>query len=91
MAKQPRQNDLPTMEDSAIKTLENAALAYVEARDERMDYSKTESERKSKVMNEMKKAGKTHYSRNGITIDLITESETVKVKVKQAKDAEAES
>ena len=86
MAKRgPRQKTLPTMEDSAIRSLENAALTYVEARDERMELSKVESERKTKVLSEMKKAGKTHYRRNGLTVDVIVESETVKVRTKKPK------
>jgi hypothetical protein len=89
MAKKPRQKKLPTMEDTAIKPLETAALDYVEVRDERMGLSKRESKAKSKVLAEMKRAGKTKYVRDGLSVEVIREAETVKVRRKASTEASA--
>lgn len=80
----PRDQPLPGMEDSAIKPLEDAAHAYAELRDERMGLSRQEVDLKQRLIGLMKTHGKDHYQRDGITIDLVQESETVKVRVKKA-------
>jgi hypothetical protein len=90
MAKKPRQKKLPTMEDSAIQPLENAAHEYVEIRDERMGLAEREVTAKGVLLKLMKKHSKTHYHRNGLDITVVPEAETVKVRVKKAKeDADA--
>ena len=92
MAKRgPRQKSLPTMEDTAIRSLENAAFSYVETRDARMALSSEEHAKKTKILAEMKRAGKTHYSRNGLTVDVVVESETVKIRSKKPKDEATEA
>jgi hypothetical protein len=66
---QPR---LPTMEDSAISELNQAALDYAEGRDERMEMTKREVELKTKLIALMHKHGKTTYVYEEIEIELVT-------------------
>ena len=88
-AKRPRQADLPGTEDRTIKALEDAAFQYAEIRDQRIDLNKSESDLKSTLLALMKKHGKKTYTRDGISIELVAEAETVKVKVRKAgEDAE---
>lgn len=82
----PRQQDL--IEDRAIKPLEDAAAEYAELRDERMRLTEQEVGLKAKLLSLMKKHSKTTYDRDGIHIEIVTEDETVKVRVKKvAQDA----
>lgn len=80
----PRQARLPGTEDNRIAAIETAAEHYASVRDERMSLSKQEHEAKDDVHAAMRKAGKTHYSRGGITVDIVPEEETVKVRIKPA-------
>jgi len=85
MAKKPRQKKLPTLEDTAIKPLEDAAHEYVGIRDERMDLSQQEHGLKTKLLGLMKKHGKKTYHHDGMSIEVIAEDERVKVRVKKPK------
>ncbi len=87
-AKRPRQQEFAETEDSAIKPLEDAAAAYAEIRDQRIELNADEAKLKSKVLTLMHKHGKTTYTRDGITISVIPEAETVKVKIKKSKDGD---
>lgn len=80
----PRQADL--IEDRAIKPLEDAAAEYAEVRDERMRLNEQESGLKAKLLSLMKKHGKTKYLHDGVSIEVVTEEETVKVRVKKPGD-----
>jgi len=82
--KPPQSQDLPGMEDRAIKPLEDLAAAYADIRDQRMDLSKEESSLKQHAITLMKQLGRAVYHRDGITITLITGSDDVKVKVVKA-------
>lgn len=84
--KGPRQEPLPGMEDRAIAELEDAALSYVEVRDERMELTKQEADSKARVVAIMKKNGKTEYRHGNVLVEIIPED--AKVKVKIAKDGE---
>ncbi len=91
LAKGPRQKSLPGMEDRAIRTLNDAALAYDEVKKERMALTEQEVEAKENVRELMHKAKRTHYRYKNITIDLVPEGEAVKVRVKsQAVNGEEE-
>lgn len=79
--KGPRQQDIPGLEDRAIQELQDAALSYAEARDERMELSKQEADCKSRVLAIMKKHGKTVYRHDNIYVELIPEDVKVKVRV----------
>lgn len=78
----PRQQEL--IEDRAIAPLESAAADYAEVRDERMRLNEQESGLKAKLLTLMKKNGKTTYNHGGIYIEVVSEEETVKVRVKKA-------
>ena len=82
---------LPGLEDSVIQPLEHAALAYADIRDQRMELSKQEVSLKGELLTLLKKHGKTHYQRDGITVDLVTEEETVRVRVHKPGKEEAEA
>lgn len=87
----PRQPDLPGTEDRAIKPLEESAAAYADIRDQRMALNVDEAKLKATLLTLMKKHGKSVYHRNGITIQIVQEEETVRVRVKKADDDEDES
>ena len=84
--KGPRQQNLPEMEDRKIEALEEKAQEYAEARDERMGLSRQEIELKGQLLQLMKAQKREHYKRGPITIDIVHESENIKVKVKAAGD-----
>jgi hypothetical protein len=86
--KLPRQEQLPGVENRAIKEIEDLAMDYAEVRDERMKLSTREVELKTDLIAAMHKAKRTEYRRQGIDIELTVEKEKIKVKVK--KDAEEE-
>jgi len=85
-AKRPRQADLPGTEDRAIRALENAANEYADIRDQRMELSRQEHPLKEKLLKLMKHHGKQAYRRDGISIEIVTTQETVKVKIKKPGD-----
>lgn len=78
----PKQEQLPGVENAAIKEIEDAAIEYAEGRDERMEATRVEVERKQRLIEAMHKAKKTEYRRGNIDIKLVTEKESVKVKIK---------
>jgi hypothetical protein len=80
-----RQKTLPTMENRAIQPLQDAALEYAEHRDTRKGWTKKERAAKEQVLKLMNANNKTHYAYNGVTVDLVAEKETVKVRIKKAK------
>ena len=79
--KGPRQKSLPGMEDRAIESLNDAALAYDEVKKERMGLTKQEVEAKKKVSDLMHAQKKKRYHFGNILIDLVPEGEKVKVKI----------
>ena len=84
-AKKGRQKRLPGMADAKLEALHNAALDYAEVRDKRQELTKEEVALKGTLLTLMHKHKKDHYEYNGVTIDLVTEEETVRVRVKKAK------
>lgn len=84
-AKKVRQKRLPGMADAKLEALHNAALDYAEVRDKRQELTKEEVALKGTLLTLMHKHKKDHYEYNGVTIDLVTEEETVRVRVKKAK------
>jgi len=82
----PRQDALPGMGDSKIAAIETAALDYAEIRDKRQELTGQESSLKKELLTLMHKLGKTEYKRNGISVKVVTEEETVKVRVKEESD-----
>jgi hypothetical protein len=77
---------LPTMEDSAIHELNQAALDYDEGRDERMEMTKREVELKTKLIALMHRHNRKTYVYEDIEIELIPEGEKVKVRVRKEKE-----
>ena len=77
----PRQNQLPTMENAAIKAIEDAAYDYAEIRDQRQALTAQEVSLKTELLLLMHKEGKTEYRRNGIYVKVEVEKEKVKVRV----------
>lgn len=82
----PRQPDLPGTEDRAIAELEDAADTYAETRDQRMALTVEETGLKATILRLMKAHKKTTYHRNGVSIEIVAEEETVKVRVKKTED-----
>lgn len=87
----PRQTPLPGIGDEKIAAIENAALDYAEIRDERQLLTKREVETKGKLIDLMHAKKLTEYKRNGISVKLVVEEETVKVRVKSKDDLDAPS
>jgi hypothetical protein len=88
--KGPRQKALPGMSDRKLKDLHDAALAYAEARDERMTLSVAEVDAKKLLLVLMKKHKKEHYEYEGVVIDVVHEKENVKVRIKSAEEGQEE-
>ena len=82
----PRQQPLPGVGDEKIAAIENAALDYAEIRDERQALTKREVETKQKLIELMHKKELKEYKRNGISVKLVVEEESVKVRVKSEED-----
>ena len=80
--KVPQQKPLPGMADRRVVVLERAALRYADIRDERMEWSKKESEAKKRVQALMHEQQRKHYQRANIEISLEPEDEKVIVRVK---------
>ena len=83
-----RQERLPGMKDAKISALQNAALDYAEIRDQRQELTKQEVDLKTRVINLMHKHGKDTYDYQNVHIELVTEEETVKVRIKRQKVAD---
>jgi len=81
---------LPGMEDREITELQELALEYAEARDKRMAIGIEEVELKKKLLSMMKRHHKKSYSYNGVEIEVVTEEETVKVRVRKKDEEGAE-
>jgi len=82
----PRQTSLPGMGDNKIQAIENAAMDYAEIRDQRQELTTQEIDLKKRLLDLMHKEGKTEYKRDGISVKIVVEEETVKVRVKEESD-----
>jgi hypothetical protein len=82
MAKTER---LPGMQDAKIESLQNKAIEYAEVRDSRQKLLAQEVELKGELLKLMKKHKKDEYDYEDVHIELVTEEETVKVKIKKQK------
>lgn len=78
----PRNQDLPGMEDRAIKPLEDVAASYADVRDRRIELNKEEADLKATALKLMKKYDKTIYRHDGIEIRIVPGEDDVKVRVK---------
>ena len=83
--KRPRQGYLPDMEPPSIKAVDRAALAYVEARDERMAKLKAETDAKDNLLALLKEHNLTSYEFDGYTVTITS---TADVKVRRKKEQE---
>jgi hypothetical protein len=84
----PTNQELPGMEDRAIRPLEEVAASYAEVRDQRIALNADEHSLKQTALRLMKQHNKQIYRRNGIEIRIVPSEEDVKVKI--AKPAEHE-
>jgi len=84
--RQPRAQALPGLEDHAIRALDTAATEYAEIRDQRMELTRQESPLKDRLLKLMKKHGREKYRHNGVTIEVVTTEETVRVKIAKPGD-----
>jgi hypothetical protein len=87
--KKVKQGYLEGMEPPTIKAIENAAEAYVEARDARMQMGTQEQERKERLAALMKEHKLETYEYDGKVVAFETET-TVKVKKKKQPKEDAE-
>lgn len=87
-----RQETLPSMEDRAIKALEDLAIEYDGIKKARMELTTQEIDLKKRVRQEMKKRNKVYYAYDNVEIELIPPSgeDDVKVRIKKQKDSETE-
>ena len=85
----PRQDALPGMGDAKIQAIETAALDYAEIRDKRQELTAEESSLKKELLTLMHKLGKKEYRRNGISVVVKVEEETVKVRVREEGEEES--
>lgn len=91
MAKRAREQDLPGMEDRAIRSLQNCAHEYAEIRDARIELNQREAKLKKKILRLMHEHEKTHYLFDDVEIDIEPpdgqEKVTVKIKKPRQKSA----
>lgn len=88
MAK-PRQERLPGTGDAKLADLHRAALDYADIRDQRQALTSDEVELKGKLLDLMKKYKKEEYVYEDVSVRIVHEEETVKVRIKKAKEEEA--
>jgi hypothetical protein len=86
----PRQVRLPGMEDAKINEIHEAALDYADVRDQRMELTEQESELKANLLKMMHKHHKDQYVYQNVSVSIVHEDETVKVKVKTVDSEYAE-
>jgi hypothetical protein len=84
------QKDLPGMEGRGIAELDDLCRSYAKIRDKRQDLTKREVELKADLLAAMRKHKKREYVSDGIEARIVTEEESVKVKVAKAEEEEAE-
>ena len=77
---------LPGLEDAKIEALQTAAVEYAKIRDKRQKLTTEEVELKGSLLKLMKKHKRDHYEFEGVSIDVITEEETVKVKIRKPEE-----
>jgi hypothetical protein len=77
----PKQQDLPGMEDRALKPLENLAEQYADVRDSRMELTRQETQLAADLLAMMKKYEKTEYHHGEVHIWVKVTEEKVKVKI----------
>lgn len=83
-----KQSRLPGTEDHRIKKLEDLAEEYVSVRDERQSALRSEIEIKGKLLAEMHGLGKARYETEDIFIEIKSQDEKLKVKLKKSRDEE---
>jgi len=88
--KKPKQARLPTMEDDAIKDLEDAAMEHSETQAEILKLRNEIKRIDERLATLMKREGKKTYNHAGIVLKLKEGEEKVSVRVKrhERKDAE---
>ena len=82
--KLPRQTTLAGMEDKVIEAIDDAALSYVEVRDQRIALQSGddgEKAQKQRLMDLMHAHKKKSYKHGNISIEIVPEAEKIKVKV----------
>lgn len=89
MAK-PKQGELPGIERK-LKDLHEAALDYAVIRDERQELTLREVAAKTKLLDLMHKHKKEEYEYDGVSIRVVHEEETVKVRVAKKDEEETDA
>lgn len=83
--KAPKQKSLPTMEDTAIEEIEEAALDYAKVRDRRMQLTDQEVTAKDLLLTAMQKHKKMAYHRHAkkgsIHVERKPEGEKLRVRI----------
>lgn len=87
---EPESVRLPGLEDPAIEELEKLAKLYAKTRDKRQAIGVQEVDLKGQLLVAMKKNGKEEYTHGKISIRVVVEEETVKVKIRKDEDEEAD-
>mgnify|MGYP001565495585 CR=1 FL=1 len=84
---------LPGMEDEVLEAIERLAAVYEVLRDERIAANKPEKKAKQDLIVAMKMAGKQHYRRGDLDVQLTVEKESIHVRRIKAtrKTSEADS
>lgn len=85
-----KQKALPGMEDRKLKDLNDAAEAYAEKRDARMELLREEVTLKNRVHDLMRSHKKTKYVYENLEIEIMPGEEKLRVKVHQENVAEGD-
>lgn len=84
----PKQKDLPGMSDRKLDDLSDTAHDYAKVRDSRMELSQEEGQLKAKLLTLMKKHRMKEYIYEDVEIRVVTEEESVKVRIRRQKEEE---
>lgn len=84
----PKQKDLPEMSDRKLDDLSDTAHDYAKVRDSRMELSQEEGQLKAKLLTLMKKHRMKEYIYEDVEIRVVTEEESVKVRIRRQKEEE---
>lgn len=81
---------LPGMEDPAIEKLERLAKLYAKTRDNRQAILTQEVDLKGQILAAMKEEKKAEYVHGKVSIKIVAEEETVKVRIAKDEDDDGE-
>jgi len=82
MSTRPRQGNLPGTTDRRIAPLERAARKYAELKEERLRLKREDVLQRAALLKLMKEHHKQVYERPGLSVEVVAETENVRVRLR---------